>query len=125
MSASVPANSASRCAVKMHQCRILFTMLIALLAIPALAQEPTFAELQAMCSNTKDSGKYGYCVGFLEAVALRVVQDHKNCTLLKEYIDSPNSKIAIPDLIADLNPKEYQGGALASIEKYFLNKGCM
>ncbi|SFI64852.1 hypothetical protein SAMN04515648_0967 [Phyllobacterium sp. CL33Tsu] len=65
---------------------------------------------------------YGDCLGFLEAVALCAVREHKNCRLLEEFIDHPNSSQAFPDVLADLDPKEYSGSALESVEKFFLNK---
>ncbi len=62
--------------------------------------------------------------GFVEAIALRIAHENKNCTLLQEYIDQPNTNFVLPDLIADLNPKEYSGDALKAVEKFFANKGC-
>jgi hypothetical protein len=91
---------------------------------PALADEPTFAKLQAMCRDRKDELRHGFCIGFLEAIALRVAKENKHCALLQRYIDSPNSNLAFSDLIADLDPMEYSGSALKSVEKFFLNRGC-
>lgn len=91
---------------------------------PALADEPTFAKLQAMCRDRKDELKHGFCIGFLEAIALRVAKENKHCALLQRYIDSPNANLAFSDLIADLDPMEYSGSALKSVEKFFLNRGC-
>jgi len=90
----------------------------------ALAEEPTFAKLQAMCRDRKDELKHGFCIGFLEAVALRVANENKHCALLQRYIDSPNANLAFSDLIADLDPMEYSGSALTSVEKFFRNRGC-
>ena len=90
----------------------------------ALADEPTFAKLQAMCRDRKDELKHGFCIGFLEAIALRVARENKHCALLQRYIDSPNANLAFSDLIADLDPMEYSGSALKSVEKFFLNRGC-
>lgn len=90
----------------------------------ALADEPTFAKLQAMCRDRKDELKHGFCIGFLEAIALRVAKENKHCALLQRYIDSPNANLAFSDLIADLDPMEYSGSALKSVEKFFLNRGC-
>ena len=90
----------------------------------AFAEEPTFAKLQAMCRDRKDELKRGFCIGFLEAIALRVANENKHCTLLQRYIDSPNANLAFSDLIADLDPQEYSGSALTSVEKFFLNRGC-
>jgi hypothetical protein len=91
---------------------------------PVLAEEPTFAKLQAMCRDRKDELRHGFCIGFLEAIALRVANENKHCTLLQRYIDSPNANLAFSDLIADLDPQEYSGSALTSVEKFFLNRGC-
>ncbi|SFJ40842.1 hypothetical protein SAMN04515648_3888 [Phyllobacterium sp. CL33Tsu] len=110
-------------AIAMRQ--ISLALAISCLSVSALAEAPSFAKLQAMCGNVKDPLDHGYCVGFLEAVALRIVHDNKHCTVLQEYIDHPNSSLAFPDLIADVDPKEYSGSALEGVEKYFLNKGCM
>ncbi len=90
----------------------------------ALAEEPTFAKLQAMCRDRKDELRHGFCIGFLEAVALRVARENKHCALLQRYIDSPNANLAFSDLITDLDPQEYSGSALKSVEKFFLNRGC-
>jgi hypothetical protein len=90
----------------------------------ALAEEPTFAKLQSMCRDRQDELKRGFCIGFLEAIALRVVKENKHCALLRRYIDSPNSNLAFSDLISDLDPMEYSGSALKSVEKFFLNRGC-
>ena len=91
---------------------------------PALADEPTFAKLQAMCRDTKNQLDHGFCNGFVQAIALRVAHENRHCTLLQEYIDSPNADRTFADLIADLNPREYSGSALKSVEKFFLNRGC-
>ena len=91
---------------------------------PVLAEEPTFAKLQAMCKDASNPLNHGYCVGFVEAIALRIAHENKNCTLLQEYIDQPNTNFVLPDLIADINPKEYSGDALKAVEKFFVNKGC-
>lgn len=112
---------------KTQLCRTTSTFLVLLtlcFSTPVFAQEPTFAKLKGMCSDAKDPLNYGFCVGFLEAVALRIVHENKNCTLLQEYVDHSNAKLALPDLIADLDPKEYSGSALKAVEKYFVNKGC-
>jgi len=90
----------------------------------ARAEEPTFAKLQAMCRNAKDPSQHGYCAGFLEAIALRLVRDDKGCVLLQEYIDQANADIALPDLIGDLNPAEYSQQALEAVEKFFYSRGC-
>jgi hypothetical protein len=90
----------------------------------ALAEEPTFAKLQAMCRDTKDQLNHGFCMGFVQAIAVRIANENKNCTLLQEYIDSPSANLAFPDLIADLDPQEYSGSALTAVEKYFLTRGC-
>lgn len=90
----------------------------------ALAEEPTFAKLQAMCKDTNNQLNHGYCVGFVEAIAVRTLHENRNCTLLQDYIDQSNSNLVLPDLIADLNPKEYSGNAFEAVEKFFLNKGC-
>ncbi|ATU93969.1 hypothetical protein BLM14_18295 [Phyllobacterium zundukense] len=90
----------------------------------ALAEEPTFAKLQAMCRDRKVELNHGFCIGFVQAIALRVANENKNCTLLQEYIDSPNANFVFADLIADLNPQEYSGSALTSVEKFLLNRGC-
>lgn len=90
----------------------------------ALAEEPTFAKLQGMCRNAKDPLQYGYCIGFVEAIALRIAHENKNCTFLQDFIDKTNGNLAFPDLISDLNPKEYSNDAFGAVEKFFYNKGC-
>src|SRR5262245_22591578 len=90
----------------------------------AQADEPTFAKLQSMCSDANDTVNYGFCIGFIEAIALRIANENKNCTLLREYIDKSDANLAFPDMIADLDAKEYAGSALDAVEKYFRNKGC-
>lgn len=105
--------------------RILITILVLSSSSLAVAEEPTFAKLQAMCKDAKDLMSYGYCIGFVEAIALRVAHANKNCPLLQNFIDHPNANLGFPDMIADLDPKEYVGSALNAVEKYFLNKGCM
>ena len=102
----------------------LTLILVASFGNLALAEEPTFAKLQAMCRDRKDELKHGFCIGFLEAVALRIANENKHCTLLQRYIDSPNANLAFSDLIADLDPQEYSGSALTSVERFFLNRGC-
>jgi hypothetical protein len=90
----------------------------------ALAEEPTFIKLQEMCRNANDSMQYGYCIGFVEAIALRIAHENKNCTFLQDFIDNTNANLAFPDLISDLNPKEYSNDAFGAVEKFFYNKGC-
>ena len=90
----------------------------------ARAEEPTFAELQAMCRNAKDPSQQGYCTGFVEAIALRLVRDDKGCALLQEYIDQANADIALPDLIGDLNPAEFSQQALEAVAKFCYSRGC-
>ncbi|RCW78157.1 hypothetical protein [Phyllobacterium bourgognense] len=109
----------------------LFTRMIALILLLvtsfgnlALAEEPTFAKLQSMCRDRKDQLDHGFCIGFVQAVALRVARENKHCQLLQKYIDSPNADLAFPDLIIDLDPQEYSGSALKSVEKFLLNRGC-
>ncbi|WP_457300183.1 hypothetical protein [Phyllobacterium sp. P5_D12] len=99
-------------------------LLVASFGSPALADEPTFAKLQAMCRDRKDELKHGFCIGFVEAIAVRIANENKHCQLLQKYIDSPNANIAFPDLIIDLDPQEYSGSALKSVEKFLLNRGC-
>lgn len=101
-----------------------FSLLSASFGNLALAEEPTFAKLQAMCRDTKNQLDHGFCNGFVQAIALRVAHENRHCTLLQEYIDSPNADRTFADLIADLNPREYSGSALKSVEKFFLNRGC-
>lgn len=88
------------------------------------AAEPTFAILQGMCRNTKDPLQQGYCTGFIEAIAIRIARDGKNCAFLQVYIDHANADLALSDLIADLNPAEYSEKAFDAVEKFFYNKGC-
>ena len=102
----------------------LTLILVASFGNLALAEEPTFAKLQAMCRDRKDQLDHGFCNGFVQAIALRVAHENKHCKLLQEYIDSPNADRAFPDLIADLDPQEYSGRALKSVEKFLLNRGC-
>ncbi|TXR46320.1 hypothetical protein FVA77_25700 [Phyllobacterium endophyticum] len=90
----------------------------------ALADEPSFAKLQAMCRDRKDQADQGFCLGFVQAIALHVARENKDCTILQKYIDSPNADRVFPDLIADLDPQDYSGGALKSVEKFLLNRGC-
>jgi hypothetical protein len=90
----------------------------------AHAEEPTFAKLQGMCRNAKDPLQYGYCIGFVEAIALRIAHGHKDCTFLQDFIDNTNGNLAFPDLIADLDPKEYSKDAFEAVEKFFYSKGC-
>ncbi len=92
--------------------------------VSARAEEPTFAKLQAMCRNAKDPSQQGYCAGFVEAIALRIVREDKDCTLLQEYIDQANARLALPDLIGDLNPAEYSQQAFEAVEKFFYSRGC-
>ncbi len=92
--------------------------------ISARAEEPTFAKLQAMCRNAKDPSQQGYCTGFVEAIALRIVREDKGCALLQEYIDQANADLALPDLIGDLNPAEYSEKAFEAVEKFFYSRGC-
>jgi len=99
-------------------------LLSACLGGVAHAEEPTFAKLQSMCSDANDTVNYGFCIGFVEAIALRVLNENKNCTLLREYIDKSDANLAFPDLIADLDPKEYPGNAFQAVERYFFSKGC-
>lgn len=64
-----------------------------------LAEQPTFAKLQAMCRDSKNPLQYGYCVGFVEAIALRIVHENKNCTFLDNYLHHADANLALPDLI--------------------------
>lgn len=89
-----------------------------------LAKVPTFVKLQEMCRNAKDPLQYGYCIGFVEAIALRIARENKHCTFLQNFIDNTNANIALPDVIGDLNPKEYSNDAFGAVEKFFYNKGC-
>ena len=102
----------------------LTLLLVASVGNLALAEEPTFAKLQAMCRDTKDQLAHGFCIGFVEAIAVRIANENKHCQLLQKYIDSPNANLAFPDLIVDLDPQEYSGSALKSVEKFLLNRGC-
>ncbi len=99
-------------------------LLLSCLGNLALAEEPTFAKLQGMCRNERDPLQYGYCIGFVEAIALRIAHENKNCTFLQDFIDSTNGNLAFPDLIGDLDPKEYSKDAFAAVEKFFYSKGC-
>jgi hypothetical protein len=92
--------------------------------VSARAEEPTFAKLQAMCRNAMDPLQQGYCTGFVEAIALRIVREDKGCALLQEYIDHAKADLALPDLIGDLNPAEYSQKAFEAVEKFFYSRGC-
>ena len=102
----------------------LTLLLVASFGNLALAEEPTFAKFQAMCRDTKDQLDHGFCIGFVEAIAVRIANENKHCQLLQKYIDSPNANLAFPDLIVDLDPQEYSGSALKSVKKFLLNRGC-
>ena len=99
-------------------------LLLSCLGNLALAEEPTFVKLQEMCRNAKDPLQYGYCIGFVEAIALRIAHENKNCTFLQDFIDNTNGNLAFPDLISDLDPRGYSNDALGAVEKFFYNKGC-
>jgi len=88
----------------------------------AFAKEPTFVKLQEMCGNAKDSLQYGYCIGFVDAIALRIARENKHCTFLQNFIDTNTN--AFPDVISDLNPKEYSNDAFGAVEKFLYNRGC-
>ncbi len=102
----------------------LTLLLVASFGNLALAEEPTFAKLQAMCRDRQDELDHGFCIGFVEAIAVRIANENKHCQLLQKYIDSPNANLAFPELIVDLDPQEYSGSALKSVEKFLLNRGC-
>jgi len=99
-------------------------MLLSSHVISAHAEEPTFTRLQAMCRNEKDPRQQGYCTGFVEAIALRIVREDKGCGFLQEYVDHANADLALPDLIGDLNPSDYSHNALEAVEKFFYSRGC-
>ncbi|WP_426124369.1 hypothetical protein [Pararhizobium sp. PWRC1-1] len=90
----------------------------------ALAAEPTFANLQSMCRNKTDPSQQGYCLGFVEAIALRIARDDKTCEFLRQYIDQANADLALPDLVADINPSGYSKKAIEAVEKFLYNRGC-
>lgn len=112
----------------MQRVALSATVLIAVLlssgAGPAHAAEPTFEKLQSICRNKTDSLQRGYCTGFVEAIALRIARDDKNCAFLQDYLDQANADLALPDLIADINPAGYPKTAFEAVEKFFYNRGC-
>ncbi|MEK1932447.1 MAG: hypothetical protein AAAC47_22280 [Pararhizobium sp.] len=103
---------------------VLSVLLFSGVIDPAHAEEPTFAKLQSMCRNDKDPRQQGYCSGFVEAIALRIVREDKDCAFLQEYVDHANADLALADLIGDLNPADYPQRAFEAVEKFFHSKGC-
>lgn len=54
---------------------------------------------------------------------MRISRDDKSCAFLQDYLDHANADLALPDLIADINPAEYPKTAFEAVEKFFYNRG--
>lgn len=104
--------------------RILTAFLLFGAIVPVHSAEPTFAELQAMCRNTKDPQQQGYCAGFVEAIAGRIARNDKSCTFLRSYIEPANADLTLTDVIANIDGADYPNNAFEAVEKFLFSHGC-
>jgi len=40
--------------------------------------------------------QHGYCIGFVEAIALRITCENQHCTFLQNFIDNTNPNMRFP-----------------------------